>query len=428
MAIGVHSVVRRFRKHLRALSFQKNKPRLDNAVSWEKVKTIVDLPNPEVFEHIEVVPSRDFYFHGLMFDGGPVWPYFEENGIIRHSKNGRFVDRNSETCPSVSHVNLTGDYLWGGRCFFHFGHLITEHTTRVLASVYRYPQAKIVFVLPPGAGRGDVPNYFWSVMEWFGVPFDHVYFAENAAIIERLIVFPQAEQLDQCVPANWYLDLLDLNLARSGIKPAEKDVVYVSREGQLPLGTGASAGEAELISILKRLGVDVLNPATSTLREQMELYSGAKTLIFAEGSAMHGRQLLGRLGQNIYVIRRRPNSAMAKQMLTPRCESITYVDAISDFLQPVTKNGSGLRTHGMAIYDTEVLFGFFDAVGLNVKDLWNWDKYWKHVRKDARFWLKAILERHDVDRNETLSAFSPVFDILGMSGILKEWGSDTMKR
>lgn len=411
-------------RYLRYNSLRTHKKNLDGAKSWKDIMADIDVPAPEIFEHIEVVPSENFYFSGLMFDGGPVWPYFESDYIVRHSKNGKYVDRNSTTRPDLPHAYLAGDYLWGGRCFFHFGHLITEHTTRIISGTYRYPQAKVLFVLPPGARKVDVPRYFWSVMEWYGVDMDRIDFIENAGIVERLIVFPQAESLDQCIPPEWYLDLLDLNLNRSGIKPINNNVVYISREGQLPLGTGASAGEMELISTLERLGVATLNPATATLRQQMEIYSGAKKLIFAEGSAMHGRQLLGRCDQDIFVLRRRPNSVMAKQMLMPRCKSISYIDTISDFLQPITKGNGGLRTHGMAVYDTNALFSFFSNLDLNIESFWDWSEYWKCVHKDARLWLGKILSRPDVDNEKTLSAFKPIFNKYGMDEVLRQYGND----
>lgn len=96
-------------------------------------------------------------------------------------------------------------------------------------------------------------------------------------------------------PPDWHLDLLEEVERLNRLAPIQNDVVYVSRNGYLAMGKGGTAGEAALTDALSRAGVAVLDPARTTLGTQMALYAGAKLFVFAEGSAIHGRQLLGRV-------------------------------------------------------------------------------------------------------------------------------------
>ena len=93
----------------------------------------------------------------------------------------------------------------------------------------------------------------------------------------------------------------------------------VSRAGIAQRGGGGHAGESYLIGLLRSKGVTVLDPGQADLSVQMAAYAGAVRLIFAEGSALHGRQLLGRVAQDIDVLRRRPGKVMAQAQLQPRC-------------------------------------------------------------------------------------------------------------
>ncbi|KGJ10668.1 hypothetical protein IT40_10535 [Paracoccus versutus] len=91
---------------------------------------------------------------------------------------------------------------------------------------------------------------------------------------------------------------------------------------------------------MSRAGVAILDPGKETLMRQMALYAGARLLIFAEGSAMHGRQLLGRVDQKILVLRRRPQSRMAWAQLEPKCRKLEYAPIIKAFAMPLLLRAS----------------------------------------------------------------------------------------
>jgi hypothetical protein len=64
------------------------------------------------------------------------------------------------------------------------------------------------------------------------------------------------------------------------------DHVYVSRAG-LPPGNAKFIGETFIEDNLRQAGWRILRPETCSLEDQIATYRGARTLLFAEGSAVH---------------------------------------------------------------------------------------------------------------------------------------------
>ncbi len=146
--------------------------------------------------------------------------------------------------------------------------------------------------------------------------------------VRQLYVATQAEQLPNVGPCDAYLDLLDGNWKSKQLRPIGARVVYVSRSSLTT--KGCHAGQAYLCSVLQQLGVSVIWPEAMPLKEQLQRYAGAEKLVFAEGSAIHGRQLLGRLDQDILVLNRRPRSRIGWASLMPRCRRLTYAEVSHD--------------------------------------------------------------------------------------------------
>ena len=62
------------------------------------------------------------------------------------------------------------------------------------------------------------------------------------------------------------------------------------------------AGEPYLEDVLRRSWVRVLRPETVPLAEQLRNYRAATDIVFAEGSALHALQLLGRVDADVAVL------------------------------------------------------------------------------------------------------------------------------
>lgn len=337
------------------------------------------------FADVPVMPLQAFRAHDPQ--GGPVWPDFDRQTTARFCREAGVpvdVPPTLEPCR----FEIEEDAIWGGYIHPHFGHLISEHLTRILPSILARPDDVVLFILERDRAADSVPTFFYDILNWYGVPRERTRIITQPALVRRLSVVPQGEVLWGKSPDASYLDILDALPARNGISPVPGDIVYVSRSGLVTQGQGSHLGEGYLIQLLQELGVAILDPARLSLCEQLEHYAGAKTLIFAEGSAMHGRQLLGRVKQDLYVLKRRVRK-LARPMLRPRVKSLAYVNANGGILRVRDRADKGFPHRNAVFYRTEPLLGCFDMMGLNVRGIWKQDDYLAAALSDAAQWEKA---------------------------------------
>jgi hypothetical protein len=223
------------------------------------------------------------------------------------------------------------------------------------------------------------------VFDWIGLPRAQVQFVTEGLFVAALHVAPQAEALSQVAPGATHLQMVEA-WARQ-LVPVSAPVLYVGRPGLPQIGGGAHAGEAYLIEVLGRLGVPVLDPGNSSIGAQMAAYAGAGQLIFAEGSALHGRQLLGRLDQRIEVLRRRPGRVMARAVLTPRCRSLAYHNVIAGRLMAYWKNGRPRPDPALSLYDVAALVRVFQGFGIDLATGWDAGSFAAAARADIAAWM-----------------------------------------
>ena len=141
------------------------------------------------------------------------------------------------------------------------------------------------------------------------------------------------------------------------LAPRPLGVVYVSRARFAPctnadLLKGAFAAEELLERFLQERGVTVVHPETIGLKDQLEIYLGAKALIVAEGSAQHGLELLGvHTDKPIVVICRRPQLGGMCWPLQSRFPQVKFVEAIKSQWQA----NDGVAWNGLAMLDWHVV-------------------------------------------------------------------------
>ena len=109
--------------------------------------------------------------------------------------------------------------------------------------------------------------------------------------------------------------------------------------------------------------------------------------MFAEGSALHGRQLLGRLEQDIAVLRRRPGKRMAEASLRPRCRSLRYHDVGDQVLMAYWKSGAKRPNPAMSLYDVGLLLRSLDSLGIDLRTDWDDAAYARAALADVEAWV-----------------------------------------
>lgn len=338
-------------------------------------------PALALFRQIPVVPVTKVHQHVAF--GGPIWPEFDTQKAVRHCRLNGAWDK-EPPWPEHSAL-LRGPAVWGGFLDSHFGHFVADHLPRLPMSLRERPDDVYLFTVDPGMTRAGLGDWVWQVFDWIGLKADQVRLVTEPVMVDRLRVGVQAETLPQSGPKPAYLDLIDTWTARLTPQPAE--VLYVSRVGVPQRGGGAHAGESYLVRVLQGLGVAVLDPARASIQAQLAAYAGAGRIVFAEGSALHGRQLLGRLPQDIAVLRRREERSMAKASLTPRCRTLSYHDINAGVLMAYWKTGGKRADPALSLVDVPRLWAVFQGFGMDMAAVWDEGAFRQAALRDVADWL-----------------------------------------
>ncbi len=334
-----------------------------------------------LFHQVPVVPVSRVHQHVAF--GGPIWPDFANQKVVRHCRAKQAWDLEPAVPEQIALMD--GDAVWGGFLDSHFGHFVADHLPRLPVSLLKRPDDPYLFTVDPGMTRAALGDWVWQVFDWIGLPADQVRLVTEPVMVSRLHVGRQAEMLPQVRPRVDYLDLLDQWFYR--LTPERAALLYISRVGMPQKGGGAHAGESYVVHLLRRLGVPVMDPSHASVPEQIAAYAGARHLVFAEGSALHGRQLIGRVAQDITVIRRRPDTRMAEAMLTPRCRKLAYHDVGGARLMTYWKNGNERPDPALCLYDVALLQQVFRGVGVDLAGHWDEAAYQAAARADVAAWL-----------------------------------------
>lgn len=321
-------------------------------------------------------------------EGGPIWPEDSPHPFLYnlrgHKPTGVRPGASAEQAEVVDQPSV-----WCGYAVRHFGHFIAEQAPRILASRRMRPDDLYLFLAPPRLTAETLPSWFWDILAWFGLPREQVrIITDQPVLVRTLRVFPQAEHL-VVSPQAGYLDALDqLCALRLPDVPKDLDYVYVSRAG---MGSGKLGGEEYLETQLVAANVTVIRPETLSLEEQLRTYARARTLIFAEGSAVHGRQLLGRVDQHVVVISRRKGWSFAGSMLRPRATQMSHLDTLHGSIHfSLDANGQPKRWEAFAFISGQLLLRRLTALGLRLSGKWNMTAFMTAQEADMRKWAISV--------------------------------------
>jgi hypothetical protein len=340
----------------------------------------------QLFQDIPVVPVERLCKNVPI--GGPIWPNFPTQVAPRHCRYGSPSDRAAK--PAVRMRPLQQTTVWGGFVAPHFGHLVAEYLTRLPQSLRDRPDDLYLFTVRPDVVDKTLPGYVWDLLTWYGLPRDQVMVVEEPCLAGKLWVAAQGEMLGAIPPCDEFLDLLETTADRNGLMPVQNAIVFVSRAGLLKEGRGGHAGEDYLASLLDSLGVKVIDPGQMSIRQQLEIYAGARVLVFAEGSALHGRCLLGRVAQKIHVLRRRWRKNVAFAQLGPRCARLTYHHVMAGSMGNASDARGNRADLEAAIYDPDLLFGVFAGIGIDLKPHWDTESYRAAAQEDLAAWMAKV--------------------------------------
>jgi hypothetical protein len=342
-----------------------------------------DLAPMQLFHDVPVVPVTKV--KRLKGEGGPIWPDFETQVAARFCRGGVASDVLPKRPDALPPLNAPA--IWGGFLAPHFGHLVGEHLTRLPQSLHERPEDLYLFTSVPGMRRETLSGFILDVIDWHGLRRDQICLVDQPLLARELRVAAQGDMLGGPRPTDEYLNLLAWIARRNGLEPEPNRHVFVTRAGLVPQGKGGHAGESYLAGLLHSLGVKVIEPGQLPVRRQMELYAGAEALIFAEGSALHGRCLLGYIEQDIHVLNRRPFRKTARVQLSARCRRLAYHPVLAGRLGTRSDQRGNRSDLDVGLYDPEVLFAVFEGIGISLKPHWDPAAYLSAVRSDLDAWM-----------------------------------------
>ena len=248
-----------------------------------------------------------------------------------------------------------------------------------MPSVTVDPQAVLVFVSHkrnPWQDLSQVPDFFKQILNYFGRTESTVLIVSEPTIFDHLCVIPEPEppleNPDAISPNNFYIrDLTNHAATRS---EAQKDRLgaYVSRTrffSQL-------LGEYEIERWFLGLGYTVFHPQDHTLQKQLNLYLSCRTVVFAEGSALHALQLVGRNLKRIFVLLRRSDDTVFTPILKARSSELGIIDVIHG-----TIRFNSHADRNVAVLDFERLEEALCRIDPTISKYINRDQFYRSQRR-----------------------------------------------
>ncbi|TQM93171.1 glycosyltransferase 61 family protein [Roseinatronobacter monicus] len=344
------------------------------------------LPPVQTFQNVLVSPAanRD--------SPGAAWPQFDTQVHARLFRRGRLVCKTPALDVAPEEIR-EDPVIFASVYEDHFGHLTAETVPRLPQSLAEHGDLPIIFTRMKSDTSNARSRMFRSVMDWLHIPEDQIEIIEKPTLFREVHVAAQGEHLDGPKTPPDYLELLEHRIAANLRPRTPRGVAFVTRAG-LEHKMGAHAAERYLVSCLRELGVRIVYPEVLTLREQMRIYARAKHLVFSEGSAVHGRQLLGRIDQTISVLRRRRQSNMARGQMGPRCAALTYVPCFGGALHVTNRYGAKLHYAMKSFYQIDALHAYFAELGIGLAQIWSQDKYRQIRDQDVLNWVFAMYDPH----------------------------------
>lgn len=377
----------------------------------------------KVFSNIPLLPYEELLQANIGLSthrGGALFPDWESEVESRHCRGNRQpVDALPSERQCLERWDFSG--IWAGPFCGHFGHQIAEFSMRLPEALIDRPETPVIFGLRYGSLVDDIaksPEYFRSILTWFGIAPGRVRLVNQPTMIAELSVYPQAEMLNGAGPSRAHLDrLTDLTQRNLGVAK-KTGTLYVSRSR---FSSGRMAGELYLEQYLRDHGVEVIFPELVPLDEQLRRYATARHVIFAEGSALHALQLLGGVLGEISVLMRRPGATMFRSFTEPRSEHYREVDLVRGILCSYNVFGTPLDALGLSLLDEQRLLSWLKTLGISSAG-WSSSGFLAEVEKDIRTWLAKEADRRPLHHRTKGS----ILNVLHSAG-LKDIGNEVTR-
>lgn len=333
--------------------------------------------------------------------GGPVWPDWGSRTFERFNRDGAVADvEPPHETPGLPVPELKGTWWWLGPHTANFGHQIADFSTRIAGSLLADPDARFL-VASRVAGYSKLTPLVAEILMLFGVEAERVHVVTHGLRVQHLRVVEQGEQLWESGPSDRYLQAIRRTL-RLPIPLEKRDsILYVSRRGfQEKVGktrpVGSLAGDGYLAALVERAGGRVIEPENMTLREQLTAYMTHRRVVFVEGSAYHGLQLLPQASVGeVDVLLRRRGSRASRRLLELRTARFSCVDTfgslVSVYDSEVLARSSTFQAGALIVPDEKKLLAFLESLGNGLAARFDRNEYRRVLIAETTSYLEVCL-------------------------------------
>jgi hypothetical protein len=229
------------------------------------------------------------------FRGGVVLGNTQSEQKLRHSRYGKPVDSFSEDIEKYH--SLSGNYIYFGPLYNHFGHTMAEFIHRIIPSLLLSPWRQFIMISAKKEDHtnfNNVPAFILDILSFLKIDRREVSILSDDFEVEKLFVCEQGSDFG-AGPKNGYLRFLDQYTPSRLDEIFETTIpslrTYVSRTG-ISHG-GSFLGERYIESFLRDSGYYIMHPEQIPLAKQMHIYRSSRVLVFPEGAACHGIEFFG---------------------------------------------------------------------------------------------------------------------------------------
>jgi hypothetical protein len=145
-------------------------------------------------------------------------------------------------------------------------------------------------------------------------------------------------------------------------------------------------------------GATVIRPESLPVADQLRTYASHETLVFSEGSALHGLQLLGRNVGRVVVLGRRGNGRFGEHFVAPRAEDYQFLRTSKAWVTGLEPDGGPNEYEGIAVFDVPALLGGLRELGIDLEPHWRPGDFAGAEAADVRQWIRSrgrvLVSRH----------------------------------
>jgi capsular polysaccharide biosynthesis protein len=181
-------------------------------------------------------------------------------------------------------AQIDEECIYLGHLMSHYGHFLTETTSRFWALPY-FPGRRVVFY--PFIFGSAIRPFMQPFLEAFGITEDRTTFLREPCRFRRIIIPDRTFHFNASVHER-HLEVAQRVRRHLGLKDIDRGSlkIFLSRS-RLSSGRTSVSNQAEVDVLMKELGFHVVHPQEIPIVQQIDMYARCEVMAGFSGSALH---------------------------------------------------------------------------------------------------------------------------------------------